>query len=250
MSNSNRGDVYRGGHTPYKGDHSRGLSTPLAQPSSDMRPGDVVVSAKKTFFRSIEDFRQAYTVLLSILSKPSIGPNGSYSSDDSGLYDVADVLQALAYDDDSLSYLGKDHIAELYLKDPMHKLIYDGRRLGHLGGGMAIPPDVLYYATTSRIAERIRVKGLMSPSKPYLPLSTSSEDACRKCSWFVKNSGDDLVLISVDAVGAYNDHVPFSYSGKDGEFLVERVSPRYILELDNRGPVTGDVADGNINDVD
>ena len=253
QSNSRGGEVYHGGHASYKNTASRSYDSPqhaAARPIADLRPGDTVVSAKKTFFRTVEDFKQAYTVILSLLSRPEIGPKGAYQVDDNGLYVVEDAISSIKYEDPGLSYLGRDHITELYLKDPLRKLIYNGTKIGNLGGGMAVPPDVLYYATTSRIAEKIRSKGLMSPSKPYLPLSTSSEDACRKCSWFVKNSGDDLVLISIDARGAFDDHAQFSFSGKDGEFLVERISPRYVLELENRGPVVGDLAGGNIDDAD
>ena len=215
-----------------------------------MRPGDVVVSARKTLFRTLDDFKQCYSILISLLTRPEIGLSGT-QADDLGQYEVGAVLTALHEEDTSLGNITRDHLVEAFLKDPLKKITYDGKHMGHTGGGLAVPPSRLYYATTGRIAERIRVRGLQSPTKPYIPLMASSEDACRKCSWFVSRNGDDMALVTIDSEQAYKDHVDFSYAGKGGEFLVERLSSRYILEIKNLGPVPeGGVQNGNYDNGD
>lgn len=229
-------DSYNGGHTPYNARRDNGGYRPSNPRIQDMKPGDVIVSARKTFFRTPDDFKQAYAILLSVLNKVEIG-RARFQADSLGQYPVDQIIQVLKEEDAGLSYIGRDHITELFFKDPLHKLILNGNLVSSLGGGMAIPPDTLYYASTARIAARILSKGLMSSSRPYLPLSSTADDACRKCSWFVSNSGEDMVVLSIDAKAAYDDGVLFSYSGRAGEFLVERVSSRYITEHENRGPV-------------
>lgn len=214
-------------------------STKRVSQADGLRYGDVVVSHRKSFFNSMEDLNTAYSAVLDLLSRESIG---ECDPDDEGHYAEGVVLEALREAHPLLSYVGHDHLVELYMKDPSARLSYDSERglLGNLSGGLAIPPDVLYYATTSRIASRVLERGLQSPTKPLLPLSTTIEEACRKCTWFVRNSNDDMVVVTIDAIQAYNDHVAFSYSAKSCEFLVERLSPRYISGHMNMGRVLDD----------
>lgn len=209
------------------------------QGQDGLRYGDAVVSHRKSFFDSVEDFHTAYSAILELLSRDSIG---AAQPDDEGHYEESVVLEALRASNPLLDYAGHDHLVELYMKDPNARISYDSERclLGHLSGGLAIPPDTLYYATTARIAVRVMERGLQSPTKPFLPLSTTIEEACRKCTWFVRNSNDDMVVVSIDAAQAYNDHVAFSYSAKSCEFLVERLSPRYISGSQNMGRVLDD----------
>ena len=210
-----------------------------AAPGDGLRYGDVVVSSRKSFFHSVEDFETAYAAMLEMLARDSLG---NTAADDDGHYPEEVLLSSLHTEHSVLSYVGHDHIVEIYMKDPSARISYDraGLRLGHLSGGLAIPPEVLYYATTARIAARVLERGLQSPSKPFLPLSTTIEEACRKCTWFVRNSNDDMVVITIDAALAYDDHVSFSYSAKSCEFLVERLSPRYISGSTNLGKVLDD----------
>lgn len=205
----------------------------------EMRYGDFVVTSRKSFFNSVEDFETAYSAVLELLTRESLG---NVEADEDGHYSETVLLESLKAELPSLSYMGHDHLVELYMKDPSSRLSYDlvSARIGHMSGGLAVPPDTLYYATTARIASRVLERGLQSPSKPFLPLSTTSEEACRKCTWFVRNSNDDMVVVSIDAAQAYDDHVAFSYSAKSCEFLVERLSPRYISGSMNMGKVLED----------
>lgn len=242
--NDNFGN-FRGDHQPYHGGRrfSSNEQHPgfHQKPQEELRrhPGDIVISAKKTFFRHPEDYRTATSLLLVILSKAQILGK---EPDEDGLYRIQDVVSAIQSENTDLDYVTRDHIIEIYLKDSMRMIVLDVEHdlVGHAGGGMAIPPDLLYYGTTANVAEKIRARGLQSTNKPFLPLSAFEDDAKKKCSWYVHNQGAELAIVVVDAKMAYEDNVKFSYSGRQGEYLVDRISPRYIINIINYGKPTGD----------
>ena len=235
---------YRGGHAPYRGgrwdQQQRNQGSWNSQPQEGRgnadarRPGDILISPKKTFFRHPEEYRQAVSLLTVLLGGNQVLGK---DPDDDGLYSVGDVLASMKQEDPSLYYMTRDHILEIYLKDSSRMIVLNNEKnlIGHTGGGMAIPPDFLYYGTTASVADKIRQRGLQSVNKPMLPISSSEEEALRKSAWYVNNLGEEQVVVTVDAKAAYESGVKFSYSGKPGEYLVERISPRFIKAIDNHG---------------
>jgi RNA:NAD 2'-phosphotransferase (TPT1/KptA family) len=68
----------------------------------------------------------------------------------------------------------------------------------------------------------------MSGSRVMATLHASLQDAFDIAERYASRKGSNPVVLQVDAKGAYEHNTDFSYSGVEGEYLVERIGYRYI----------------------
>ena len=88
-----------------------------------------------------------------------------------------------------------------------------------------VPPDVLYHGTGRGAAESIGRQGLCKMSRHHVHLSTDIATARN-----VGKRWGHPVIFAVDAAAMHKAGYTF-YCSENGVWLVERVSPEYLLQL-------------------
>ena len=86
-----------------------------------------------------------------------------------------------------------------------------------------IPPEMLYHGTTKKIAEIIRLEGLLPMGRQYVHLSQHLNIAQE----VAKRKGNKIEILTIAAEEAYRNGNKF-YKGNDHVWLSDFIPPEYI----------------------
>jgi len=146
-------------------------------------------------------------------------------------FQVTDVCEALKRRMPFLSYMDRNYMVELFFKDKQRKIIFKNPTLIKYKFKLYIsPPDILYFGTLTKLAEKMKNKGIFSSTKKYIKLYISKEDAENFAKKFAIHKDDSISVLGIDAKSAYDNGVRFS-TYEEGEFIVSEVKKEYIKEL-------------------
>ena len=90
-----------------------------------------------------------------------------------------------------------------------------------------IPPQFLFHGTTKEAYQKILESGIKKMKRQYVHLAKSIDVAFMVGRRRTKSP----IILKIDALGAYNDGIKF-YDGGDDIYLVEYISPKYIINIE------------------
>lgn len=177
-----------------------------------------------TLFNSPTDLSAALIQSVHLLKNKAPG----IICDAKGYCKVTDLCAVLKTRMPFLSYIGRNHIVELFFKDKQRKIIFNGPDLvKYKIKRMIEPPDVLYFGTLQNLARKMAERGIYSGTKRYIKLYADKSKAVKFASKFATQAKDKTVALPIDAKKAYENGVRFS-SYEEGEFVVSQIDKEFI----------------------
>ena len=182
----------------------------------------------RTLFHSYEDYQEAERLLLGILE----GKIGKIRRNNDGSIVYDDILDMLENENTYLSYLGYEHLVELFLKHNPQAFKLDGDLIVPFKACLSTkdvePPEYLYFGTVSGVADKAANKGLSSKRHPYIILQSDFTVAEKTAESFGLESGDLPVVITIRALEAKKNGVEFLLGHREGQYMTEYVSRTYL----------------------
>lgn len=179
-----------------------------------------------TLYKNQKDLKNAITSVIEFLN-----PNNpeNLTMDKDGFFSVLEVCEVLKEKHPELSYINRNHIIELFFKDRDRKiLINEENQIKYKEIRYVQPPDVLYFGTLKNLSERMVSSGLKSKTKGYIKLYDTPEKAKNFASKFAVRDDDEVVVMEIDAAGAFSEGMKFS-TYNEGEYIIVRVDRKFIL---------------------
>lgn len=177
-----------------------------------------------TIFNSPTDMNSALISAVHILkNKERI-----VSFDKSGYCSPDDLIKGIVDKMPYLSYLNRNHIVELVLKDKHRKMIFNGQdKIKYKVKKVVEPPEVLYFGTLSNLSKKMMENGIYSGTKHYLKLYSEKDRALNLAAKFIKMQSQKLVVLKIDAKKAHDEGLKFC-TYVDGEYIVPEIKKEYI----------------------
>ena len=181
-----------------------------------------------SLYRKASELKKALMVTIGILYKNEHNLN----HDEEGFYSIDEVCHKLKEVEPELDYINRNHIIELYFKDPYRKLIIsDLDKIKYRQVKYVCPPSILYFGTTESLSVRIKEQGLRSKTKGYIKLYGNAEKAMEVASKYPKYTvGEKVIILAVDSKKAYQSGLRFSVYIPD-EYIVPEVKAQYLLDI-------------------
>lgn len=126
-----------------------------------------------------------------------------------------------------------EHIVEVYLRHTPSTFLIDGENLKSLrpqnAGMPVVPPDTLYFGTTSSVASQALVHGLRSLRGQCVIVTADREVAVSRATLFAKECATEPCLITIDASRAFKEFaVIFQMGDRDNLYKAEYIGALFL----------------------
>lgn len=160
-------------------------------------------------------------------------------ADELGFIRIDDLCAEVCKKHPGLSCLNRNHIVELYFKDPSKKILISGiDRIKLRDTRYVEPPELLYFGTLEFLKSPIALNGIKSLTKGYVRLHETPDEACQYAEKFRKRPGDKTACLEIEALRAYENGTKFStYNNR--EYIVKRIHREYIRSGSESGRLNG-----------
>ena len=174
-----------------------------------------------TLYPTQKDASRALDVAINLLKGDGVG------KDNEGFCLIKDLCQEIIKQDESFGYMNRNHVIELFFRDPDRKILISGEdRIKYKEVIYVQPPDTLYFGTIENFVSKMKIHGIRSNTKGYIKLYRDPQEACRFAEKFTRD-GERTVALEIDSKKAFSDGLKFS-TFKDGEYIVVQLFSRYI----------------------
>jgi len=177
---------------------------------------------QQTLYMSQDHLRKAILIAIDLLNGSSLKKN------DEGFCSVDGLCERIKSIDPELAYINRNHVVELFFKDKDRKIFvtgYDDIKYKEIR--YVQPPETLYFGTLNKLVGKMKQFGLRSSTKGYLKLYGTPELAADFARKFMSCPEDRVVVLSIDALGAFSSGMKFS-TFKNNEYIVVRIDQKFI----------------------
>jgi RNA:NAD 2'-phosphotransferase (TPT1/KptA family) len=214
---------------PYDGNNSGNFPKKKPYNPNFSRPFNGNTLAR-SLFQKYEEYSEAERLLIGVL-EGKVG-KVKLKKDSNGAANYCDVLDIMEQENLYLSYLGYEHVVEIFLRHTPVMFKLDGDFLVSAkakdAGKDIMPPELLFFGTVAGVANKAVNKGLISKRHPYIILQSDRIVATKTAEAFSQESGDDPVVIEIRAMEACKSGTPFLLGNREGQYMTEYVSRNYL----------------------